>query len=66
MLDTMGQRYSKLPSELFADADTFDLMVMEVALKYQKYLSDKANGKVDNSMFDQDELLDRLEKVRNG
>lgn len=62
----MGQRYSKLPSELFTSADTFDLMVMEVALKYSKHINDKANGKIDSSMYDEEELLERLEKARNG
>ena len=65
MLDAMGRRYGKLPSEMFLVADTFDLMVFDVALTYEKMLSDKQNKRVDSSMFDQEQLQDRLEKSRN-
>lgn len=60
----MGQRYSKLPSELFAKADTFDLMVMDVALTYHKYHSNKQNKHVDQSMYDTGDLQEKLNKFR--
>ena len=60
----MGRRYSKLPSELFVKADTFDLMVMDVALTYEKYVNDKNKNVVDDSVFDQEELENKLKRVR--
>ena len=61
----MGQRYGKLPSELFCKADTFDLMVMDVALTYQKYVNDKHNKDIDPNMYRQEDLQDRLNRARN-
>jgi hypothetical protein len=64
----MGKRYGKLPSELIVQGDTFDLMVMDVALNYQHYVNEKAQGKVDpktyDRMYGQDELANRLKKAR--
>jgi|DEB0MinimDraft_4_1074332.scaffolds.fasta_scaffold11267_3 hypothetical protein len=61
----MGRRYSKLPSELFLTADTFDLMVMDCAITWEKYIQSKNNNEVDSSTLNQDELLQRLNRVRN-
>lgn len=62
----MGQRYGKLPSQLFVEADTFDLMVMDVALTYQTHQNSKYNNKVDQSLYNTDDLQAKLEKVRSG
>lgn len=61
----MGQRYGKLPSELFLKADTFDLMVMDVAIGYEHIQLDKQNNKVNPRSYDENELLERLKSVRN-
>ena len=37
LLDTLATRYSKLPSQIVREGDSFDLMVMDVALTYEKY-----------------------------
>ena len=61
----MGQRYSKLPSELFIQADTFDLMVMDVAMTYTKYQSDKRSGKTfDTDIFDTETLQEKMDRVK--
>lgn len=60
----MGQRYSKLPSELFLKADTFDLMVMDVAMTYTKYINDKHNKTVDPNMYNTEDLQEKLDKFR--
>ena len=62
----MGQRYGKLPSQLFVEADTFDLMVMDVALSYQTHKSSKYNNEVDQNLYNTEELQAKLEKVRSG
>ena len=65
MIDAMGRRYGKLPSQLFNSADTFDLMIFDVALTYEKMLNDKQNKTFDNKMYDQQQLQDRLKNTRN-
>lgn len=65
MLDALAKRYSTLPSKLLCDADSFDLMVFDVALTWEKYQNDKANKKVDQSMYDQNELQSIMDKARN-
>ena len=65
MLDAMGQRYSVLPSELLRRGDSFDLMVMDVALSYQQYQESKKDGKTFNDMLDTDDLARYAERVKN-
>ena len=64
----MAKRYGKLPSEVLCTADSFDIMIMDVALTYEKYLTDKAHGKatVKTEDFSQDELKSMMEKRRRG
>jgi len=59
----MGRRYSKLPSELLRDADSFDLMVMDVASTYEQYLDAKQNNKSMDKFMDNDNMRDHFNKV---
>jgi len=59
----MGRRYSKLPSELLRDADSFDLMVMDVAHTYEQYLDAKKNNKSMDAFVDKDNLKEHFNKV---
>ncbi len=52
----MGRRYSKLPSELLKNADSFDVMVMDVAHTYEAYLNAKENKKGMGDFVSQDDL----------
>lgn len=45
LLDTVASRYSRLPSQVLEEADTFDLFVLNTALAIQNYYADKAQGK---------------------
>ena len=65
MLDALAKRYGNLPSAVLTNADSFDLMVFDVAVTYEKLQVDKANKKVDSSMYSQDELKEMLEKGRS-
>jgi len=65
MLDALAKRYSTLPSKLLCDADSFDLMVFDVAVTYEKMLHDKQNKKVDPAMYDQQELENIMTRVKN-
>lgn len=61
----MAQRYSVLPSRLLCDADSFDIMVYDVAISYEKMIRDRQEGKVDQKMYSQDELVERFKEVKN-
>lgn len=64
MLDAIAKRYGVLPSYLIEHGDTFDLMVMDVAVGYESMLQDKQNGVVNPGRFNQEDLMERLNKVR--
>ena len=64
MLDALAQRYSTLPSKLLCDADSFDLMVFDVAVTWEKMQHDKANNKVDSSMYKQEDLQAIMDKAK--
>lgn len=61
----MAERYGILPSQLIATADTFDLMVMDVALTYRHYKDGKQSQEpIDQSVYDEEDLLEKLEKYK--
>ena len=60
----MGQRYSTLPSKLLQNADSFDLMVFDVAMTWERMQHNKQNKVVDPSMYDQEELQTIMDNVR--
>ena len=66
LLDAVGKRYGCLPSKLLCDADSFDLMVFDVALSWEKMQHDKQNGNktVDPTMYDQKDLQSIMDKAR--
>lgn len=64
LLDTLATRYSKLPSQIVREGDSFDLMVMDVALTYEKYQRDKDGGDIDTKMYDMDALQEAANKAK--
>jgi len=64
MLDAMGKRYGTLPSVLLNKADSFDLMVFDVAMTFEKMQHDKANKKVDTSMYKQEDLQAIMDRAK--
>lgn len=64
LVDQLATRYSKLPSEILQSGDTFDMMVYDVVSTYTKHIQSKQKGNVDSSMYDQDQLLEKLQKHR--
>ena len=62
-LDTLGQRYSLLPSELLSRATTFDLEIADIAISYENYKRNKANGKTPE--ISQDQLQKIIDAKRN-
>ena len=69
MLDSIGQRYGALPSEILARADTVDLLVLDVARSWENY--QRAQSEASNSgrpMTPQipiNKLQDMMERVKN-
>lgn len=64
----MARRYGTLPSHLLRKADSFDLMVFDVAIACEQLQKHKSQGTVDQSMYDQKELQELMKKTkeRNG
>ncbi len=64
MFDVLGQRYGKLPSEVLRTADSFDVMVFDVAVTYEEYRNKKQNKGDINDMTDPRELEEHFKKHR--
>ena len=60
----MCRRYGVLPSKLLLEADSFDVMVFDVALKWERMHQSQQDGKVDTSMYNQEELQSIMKKVK--
>jgi len=43
-LDRLASRYHMLPSNILADATTFDLQVMDIGLRYEHVAEQKRRG----------------------
>jgi hypothetical protein len=64
MFDILGRRYGKLPSEVLRTADSFDLMVFDVAATFEDYANKKANNTAVNEMYDQKQVQSYYDKVK--
>ena len=63
MIDALAQRYGVLPSHLMSQGDTFDLMVMDVAMSWETHMHNKKTGKHHND-YDPEQLQEAMNKVR--
>ena len=68
MIGRMAKQYGMLPSMVEQQATTFDIMVSDILATYENYQQQKANGKIDPSIygFSQDELKSMMEQSNNG
>ena len=67
LIDTLGERYGVLPSEVIRRANTFDVFVADTAIGFRNMQQDRAMnaGKpVDPGSYDQAELLKMLKESR--
>lgn len=65
-LDKLCCRYNILPSYAVKEADTFDMWVMDVALRYELIQQQKKDGTYDpNEHYTQDELMAILQEAKN-
>ena len=60
----MGQRYSKLPSEILRDGLTLDLAILGIVQKHQSKKTD--NDQSTPQKYTQDQMLEMLERAKNG
>lgn len=66
LFDSLGRRYGKLPSQLLIDADSFDLMVFDVATTYEQHVNNKQQGKFDHlNNKDLEEEFNKIKEQRN-
>jgi len=56
MLDALGERYGKLPSEVLDKSTTFDLQVYDLAISYRNWLDKKSTSKDPNDLYDANDL----------
>jgi hypothetical protein len=66
LIDTLGERYGKLPSEVIRQATTFDIFVADTAIAYRNAQTDKAYGRnqLDPSQYSEDDLIKVLKESR--
>tara|TARA_R110000822_G_scaffold191405_2_gene330091 strand:+ start:445 stop:666 length:222 start_codon:yes stop_codon:yes gene_type:complete len=63
MIDGLAKRYGVLPSHLMAQGDTFDLMVMDVAISWERHCHNKQNGKSADD-YEPGQLVDLMDKAK--
>lgn len=59
-IDSMASRYGMLPSEILQKATTFDLVMMDAAMGFQRHHRDKAEGRA--PQYTEDDLV----KIKEG
>ncbi len=60
----MARTYGCLPSQVLRQADTFDLMVMDVSVANMEMEQAKREGKpIPDRLLQQDELVERFKEV---
>ncbi len=62
MLDSLGERYGMLPSQVLAQANTLDIWVFDVAISFREAQDAKAQGKAPKAS--QDQLKQMMENAR--
>lgn len=66
MIDSIATRYKKLPSEILSEGDTFDMLVMDVAVTYDQYIRNKKDKKPQpGHMYDPEQLKELGRKYYN-
>lgn len=61
----MAKTYGVLPSRVLAEATTFDLMVYDVMITWERDQQDKAEGKKTVPNLSQQQMMDMMNKVRS-
>lgn len=65
LIDNMARTYGCLPSECLQKADSFDVMVLDVANTYREYLNSKQSGKqLPKELVNEEDLVNKLKRAR--
>ena len=65
LIDTMARTYGKLPSQVLREADSFDLMVLDVANAYYEIQHAKQNNKpIPAKYYSTEDLEKTLKRAR--
>lgn len=59
----MAERYKMLPSQIMANANTFDLYVLDAAVSYQNHMTRKHNGQA--PQLSTDEMMDLMNRAKS-
>lgn len=62
-LDTLGERYGMLPSEVLVRGSTLDIYIMDAAISYHDYKSKRSQGQYAGGET-QEELMAMLERAK--
>lgn len=63
MLDLMGQRFGKLPSEILESGDTLDMVITVTGLEYEKWREKKQAKGHTPTHHSQEELQARIARA---
>jgi len=63
MLDLMGKRYGKLPSEVLKSGDTIDMIICTTALEYEQWREKKQKNNTVPTHHSQAELQKRIDQA---
>jgi hypothetical protein len=69
MLDSLGQRYGCLPSQLLAQGDVLDISIMVKSIAWHNEREARSRSGMEmpvNHNYSNDELQAMLERTRNG
>ena len=63
-IETMAKRYSLLPSEVLSRCNTLDLYIMDAAIAYHNYKTNKVSGDTPQESMSEDEMLAIMAKSK--
>jgi hypothetical protein len=64
LIDTIGERYGQLPSQVIRTATTFDVFVADTAIGYRNLQQARANDPNAVPEYQQEDLLKMMEQAR--
>ena len=64
-LDNLASRYHVLPSQALESGTTFDLYVMDVGVRYERYRHEIATGAKRQTNLSHEQMQAMLDRVRN-
>jgi len=57
--------YGQLPSQVQANATTFDIMVYDVMMSWEEHQRNQAEGKLETPKLSLEQMMAMMEKARN-